>query len=391
MRIIALALAATLAAGQPAPVATTGQAAPVATAGQAAPVAADVRLTLPAPTGHDRIGTVSLHLVDASRGDPWVPAEKRRELMAQIWYPAATVDGYRRADWVTPGIAAKLAPPGSGFTVPVTDGHIGAPAAPGRRPVVLFSPGLGMERTTATALVEDLASHGFVVVTIDHTHDANFVEFPDGRIATLALPVPTDETQEKAMLAKALAVRVADTRFVLDTLTAIARGRGPSVPRGLPRALDLNRVAMVGHSMGGATAAETMRVDRRVRAGLNLDGTFFGRVLDTGLDRPFLMLGAATGDDGTWTRMWTKLRGPRHWLELQNTRHLSFTDLQTLLPQMNTPAEQAEPLIGTIDGDRSIAVQRPYVRAFLDRYLRHRPGTLLTGPSPAYPEMRFPH
>ncbi|MBL7259994.1 alpha/beta hydrolase family protein [Paractinoplanes lichenicola] len=345
----------------------------------------DVQLTLPAPTGRHPVGTVSLHLIDSSRPDPWVPAEKRRELMAQIWYPAATVRGYPRADWVSPQIAARMAPSGSGAVLPVTHGHVGAPAAAGRRPVVLWSPGLGMERTSSTALVEELASQGFVVVTIDHTHDANFVEFPDGRLATLAIPIPATPAEEQTMLAKALAVRVADTRFVLDQLTQGRLVR--SLPHGLAAALDLRRIGMAGHSMGGATAAEVMRVDPRVRAGANLDGTFFGSPLTTGLHRPFLMLGA--GVDDSWTTMWGKLRGPRYWLQVDHTAHLSFTDLQTLLPQLGTPAPEREQLIGSIDGERSIAVQRPYVVAFFDRHLRHGDARLLAGPSPRFPEMRF--
>ncbi|MBM2618316.1 hydrolase [Actinoplanes sp. LDG1-06] len=379
MKIAAVALAAALAAGP------------------AAPAATDIQLTLPAPTGPLPIGTVSLHLVDPSRPDPWVPAEKHRELMAQIWYPAATVRGYPRADWVSPQIAARMAPPGSGAVLPVTHGHTGAPAAAGRHPVVLWSPGLGMERTASTALVEELASHGFVVVTVDHTHDANFVEFPDGRLATLAIPEPQTPAEEQAMIAKALAVRVADTRFVLDRLTAIARGHNPDaarrpLPQGLRDTLDLTRIGMAGHSLGGATAAEILRVDRRVRAGANLDGTLFGRVLTTGLRRPFLMLGAAhdgPDQDETWPQMWDRLRGPRYWLELGDTAHLSFTDLQTLLPQLGTPPADSRPLIGSINGERSIAVQRPYVLAFFDRHLRHGDGRLLAAPSARYPEMRF--
>ncbi|GAB2577569.1 lipase [Paractinoplanes abujensis] len=407
MTIAALALAAALLPGPPTPSslpqpapsprgpdssASASTASPTATAwptvAAASPSfapAADIQLTLPAPTGRHPVGTASLHLVDSSRPDPWVPAEKRRELMAQIWYPAATVRGCPRADWVSPQIAARMAPPGSGAILPVTHGHIGAPAAPGRRPVVLWSPGLGMERTSSTALVEELASHGFVVVTVDHTHDANFVEFPDGRLATLAVPVPATPAEEQAVVTKALAVRVADTRFVLNQLTSGRLLR--SLPRGLAATLDLNRVGMAGHSLGGATAAEVMRVDHRVRAGANLDGTFFGRPLTTGLNRPFLMLGA--GVDDSWTTMWGKLRGPRYWLQLDHTAHLSYTDLQTLLPQLGTPAPDREPLIGSIDGERSIAVQRPYVVAFFDRHLRHGDGRLLAGPSSRYPEMHF--
>ena len=47
------------------------------------------------------------------------------------------------------------------------------------------------------------------------------------------------------------------------------------------------------------------------------------------------------------------------------------------------------PAFGTINGRRAVTVERVYLRAFLDRYLRHGNGALLAGPSPCYPEMRF--
>ena len=52
-------------------------------------------------------------------------------------------------------------------------------------PVVLFSTGYGIERQLYTGLVEDLASHGYVVVAIDHPHDANIVSFPDGHTVSI--------------------------------------------------------------------------------------------------------------------------------------------------------------------------------------------------------------
>ncbi|GAA4262525.1 alpha/beta hydrolase family protein [Dactylosporangium darangshiense] len=352
------------------------------------------RLTLPAPTGPEQIGTVSLHLVDATRPDPWVPAQRARELMVQIWYPACDARHYPRATWVSPALAAALAPPGSDYTLPVTHAHLGAPAAPGRRPVVLYSPGLGLERTASTAVVEELVSHGYVVVTIDHTHDSSLVEFPGGRTEPRSIPEPTDPANADAVIAEALRTRVADTRFVLDRLLFLVHGRNPDadgarLPHALSEVFDLSRTGMLGHSLGGAAAAEAMYEDRRIRAGANLDGTESGAVLDAGLDRPFLLFGAGTGDDDSWARLWSNLRGPRLHLQLLNAGHLSFTDYQVLFPQAGVPADQLVPNFGTVDPARSVTAQRAYLLAFFDRYLRGRQSRLLTGPSPRYPEIRF--
>jgi predicted dienelactone hydrolase len=343
------------------------------------------RLVLPAPTGPHRIGTVSLHLVDRSRPDPWVPARPVRELMVQVWYPAREARWLPPAPWVGPAFGALINPPDSGYELPLTHARTAAPALPGRRPVLLYSPGFGIERTAGTAVVEELTSHGYIVVTIDHTYDSPLVEFPDGRVLRSAVPPPTGEPgEEERLIGKALAARVADARFVLDWLCRPQR-------HGFWPATDLRRIGMIGHSLGGATAAQTMLEDRRVRAGANLDGSMAGRVLSEGLDRPFLLVGSdGHGEqDETWATFWAALRGPRRHLELRGSGHLSFTDYQVLLPQAGVPPEELAGAFGTIDGARSVRVQRAYLTAFADRFLGGRRGALLDGPSPAFPEMRF--
>jgi hypothetical protein len=46
-------------------------------------------------------------------------------------------------------------------------------------------------------------------------------------------------------------------------------------------------------------------------------------------------------------------------------------------------------VIGTINGDRAVTVERTYINAWFDKYLRHHDSHLLTGPSPRFPEVRF--
>ncbi len=131
---------------------------------------------------------------------------------------------------MSPGTAASFQhkPFGvrGGADIP-THGHLGAPLDQrgGGRPVILYSHGFTTDRSLGTVLVEDLASRGYVVVTIDHTHDAGEVEFPDGRIANSAVPVSSDTEKLWKTMAKAAQVRSGDARYVLDQLTAINRGQ----------------------------------------------------------------------------------------------------------------------------------------------------------------------
>jgi hypothetical protein len=153
---------------------------------------------------------------------------------------------------------------------------------------------------------------------------------------------------------------------------------------------------MFGHSLGGATAAEAMVEDQRIKAGVNLDGTQFGPVVNAGLDRPFMLVGAqghSRDTDESWAKFWANLRGWRLNLQLTGSAHNSFTDIQVLVPQaagvLNLPPDAVHQLIGTIDPHRSIINQRAYLTAFFNLHLRHRDNHLLDHPSARFPEMQF--
>ncbi len=77
-------------------------------------------------------------------------------------------------------------------------------------------------------------------------------------------------------------------------------------------------------------------------------------------------------------------------LEIAGAAHLNFSDMPALF-SFRAPDEPRQILdIGSIDPRRSFKVQSVYLRAFLDLHLRGRPTHLLDGPSPRFPEVRFP-
>ena len=402
-------------------------------------LAAPLPLTLPALTGQYQVGTTSLHLVDSGRADPWVP-QQRRELMVTVDYPVRHAGAAPRAAWLGPGVAAATEevfskpeylnlPPGSvGWAGVKRAARTGLPADPslGKRPVVLFSPGFGGDREYASVLVDDLASHGYVVVSLSHTGESDSVEFPDGRVVRQTAIEWTVDAMKTA-----IDTRVADSRFVLDQLGVLAGGGNPdaesrAVPAGLGRTLDLSRVGMFGHSYGGYTTGETMYHDGRVDAGINLDGAMSwssdlfgdapylpGEVTKHGLDRPFLLFGAGTihpltgqlvdhdikpGFDRSWTDFWANQHGWKRDLIMHEGRHHSFTDFQAILPQLaaQVPAARRELFVGTVDAHRSLAAQSGYVSGFFDLHLRgvdlHLRGVdrhLFDGDSPCHPDVRI--
>jgi hypothetical protein len=118
---------------------------------------------------------------------------------------------------------------------------------------------------TGTDLVSDLASRGYVVVTIDDTYDAAEVEFRGRRVVT---PRPNQSPVDS--------VRIADTRFVLDELASLASATNPdaehrALPNGLSTALDLAKVGMFGHSLARTSPlVDEMQLDGADRVSLNL-------------------------------------------------------------------------------------------------------------------------
>ncbi|MFD3871218.1 alpha/beta hydrolase family protein [Streptomyces sp. NPDC058623] len=343
-----------------APAADTARAgAPAAEAGRA-------RTTgprLPAPTGGLPVGQRTLALRDASREDPWEPG-RARELMLSVWYPALPSDA-PRAVYVTPresgmilrqhrveGVPEDLL---SRTGVHARTGPPALPATGGGLPLVLLSPGFSLPRTSLTALAEDLASRGWAVAAVDHAYESAAITYPDGRVTGCSACRPGVRGRTVA------ATRAADLSYVRRRLTE----GGPAVgAEGLPR-LDPARVAVVGHSIGGAAAFEAMRRDPAFVAGVNMDGTFAPS--DTGpLARPFLLLGAdrhgRPGADPSWEATWRRLTGPRAWFSAAGAAHTSFTDYAAL-----TPANDPAP---ALPAARATRLTRELVAAFLEGHVR---------------------
>ncbi|WP_406430996.1 hydrolase [Streptomyces sp. NBC_00631] len=379
------------------------------TASAAQRTAGQVRLTLPPPSGPCPVGTVSLRLVDTSRADPWKTAQRDRELMISVRYPARDTGRHPRAPQMLPGEAAGFAAVNNLAGVPAdkvdwaatrTHAHQGAPVDRDRGPypLVCYSPGTGDPRSLGTTLCDDLASRGYVVVMLDHTYDATAVQFPGGRVERTVLPAEYDKAYPDkkriaALLKKTVGVRVADTRFLLGAL-----------PRALPPELrgttDWDRIGMFGHSAGGFTALQTMHDDRRIAAGANLDGVLayvqddgdrghLSTAAADGLDRPFLLIGKDGNDLSTvpsWNSLWRHSRGPREGLTLSGAEHATFTDEEAMIPQLarrlGLPRTTVVENIGTIVPARAIPAERACLASFFDRRLRGRKAADLPARAP---------
>ncbi len=368
-------------------------------------------VTLPTPAGPYAVGRVEYDWVDPARAETFGPGrDGHRELDVWVWYPAQPASSsaapaaaaYLPAAWRAareqtqqPYVLAQLLLQDPSVVQP--HAVLAAPLATAQAayPVLVFQPGLGPVLPDYTTLAEDLASRGYVVAGSTPTYSSAVVVFPDGRVAygTDAATVSDLATPAEAprILDKLVEVWAADDSFVLSQTAALDQ----SDPDGrFTGHLDLNNVGFLGHSFGGAAAAETCHLDARCKAGLNLDGTPAGDVVQAGLEKPFMTLWSEppSPSDANWRqstqdmrRMESRLGGDGYQLMIRGSRHFNFTDNSVFY----APFLKLRGGLGSIDGRRFLSIATIYEAAFFDHYLKGQPEPLLAAPSAQYPEVQF--
>lgn len=247
------------------------------------------KFRLPAPTGDYAVGTTILHFVDPVRADATFKSGKR-ELMVQAWYPADQSEG-RQASYRRRAETTLLS---SYDAVLPTHSYLDAAVAHRGRlfPIILFNPSWNGQRTQNTFQMEDLASHGFVILAVDHPHNSSPVAFPDRQLVLSDEVLPIDDFTgvdlENRIEAgdKEVRLQAGDDRLALDLLSKMAA----DPTSGWYGTVDLNRVGAFGHSFGGAVAVETAFEDTRVVAAMNLDGWEFGEIWQRPLLKPQMVM-----------------------------------------------------------------------------------------------------
>jgi predicted dienelactone hydrolase len=367
--------------------------------------------TLPAPQGPYAVGSRHFSLVDESRNESYFGLpDQFRELSVRVWYPGSLTESlalsrvrtlwqdlYRGPmDWV-----AFLAGYMRGIK---THTYPDLPLAPfdTPRPVLIFSHGYGLFAEQNTLLMEHLASHGYVVIGVNHTRMSIRVISSGGQ------PIAIDASRRQQALAEAdalsdaaltkifasggspeelsadlsalapelteqLAMRVADLRYVMDSITTPSSANSASSE--LLGQVDAGRIGLLGMSLGGATVFQTCKLDARCRAGLNLDGPLLGDQRWQALEAPFLSMLS------TWTfpfyeSVLRDSRGAYYEVLVEGAEHGDFFDMTLLVPKwLGTKGEIAP--------RRAIEVVNAVALRFFDAYLRE-------GAPPRFDAEEFP-
>lgn len=382
---------------------------------------------LPSPSGEHAVGVRDFEVTDASRlGVMAGPANAPRRLLVRVWYPAGSVKGLKRRPYFTAAEADATArtlgkslkfPPFFTYLKHVgTNSYVDAPLTPGAHdlPVVIYSHGYTSFAGQNTALMEDLASHGYVVFSLQHTYDSSATVFPNGDVAVddpallkmmaeqqkpppsqvdmLAGRTPDirlegllatreDSLAKQDRITRSGVIWAADRIFLHDQLQA---GAVPRAIKPIVAAGRLDRVGEMGMSFGGATAGTLCVVDPRCAAGINLDGGDFPfQAVNQRMRAPFLMFHS---DLTNFYRMVGSKppAAPRSFnsfsyepiaqagrtpdlyrVQLRGAQHLGLSDFSLF---MRRPLRN--PVFGDTPARVMVGAQNAFVRGFFDHYLR---------------------
>ena len=359
--------------------------------------------TIPTPSGPYQVGTRIYELVDGSRKEIYSGEDEARRFTIQVWYPSEAGTSTEQARWMdhaeiyAPAIAHQIDMPSyfldhlALVNVPAFKDAKAATADQGY-PIILFSHGWTGFNAQNTGQALELASHGFIVVAVQHTYGAVITVFEDGTIANYnpsALPkgAPQDEYEAAAhILSNQWA---GDLGFTLDYL----KSQNEDTNSAFYGLLDLSRVGVYGHSTGGGAAIQFCGTDSRCKALLGMDP--FMRpvsyeVLDSGAAQPsFFMFSQGWLDDvdknrsnELFQRFIPYVSDSWGVISIEGADHYDFADLPLL-----SPLAPQLGLKGPINGKRVTTIVNDYLLSFFELTLKGEASTLFENPSP-YPEVK---
>ena len=353
---------------------------------------------IPAPSGPFPVGTSIHELVDDSRREIYSGEDEARRFMIQVWYPSEAGTSSEQARWMdnaeiyAPVISKEIDMPSFFLNhlalvdIPAYKNATVAKTEQGF-PVVLFSHGWTGFNAQNTSQALELASHGYIVVGVQHTYGASITVFPNGDIAPnnpnalLSSEAPIDEYEATAHIL--VEQWAGDLSYTVEYLQSLGTFAG---------VLDLERLGAYGHSTGGGAAIQFCATDARCKAVLGMDP--FMRpvsyeVIDSGVSQPsFYMFSQRWADDvesrnnELFNRFYPHVTDSLGVIAIDGTAHYDFADLPLL-----SPLAPQLGLKGPINGKLVNRIVNDYLLAFFEQTLNGTASSLFTEPSP-YAEVK---
>ncbi|MEC0092192.1 alpha/beta hydrolase family protein [Paenibacillus macquariensis] len=367
---------------------------------------------LPKLDGPEKVGTQTFHFTDQNRDEVLTEDQSdKRELMVQVWYPTENSNNNKREPLFPKDkemFKKYIQTYSSSLNLPdfvfnywkysKTNSYENVEILPSTSPypVVLLSHGMGTSRVLHASQAENLASHGFIVVTIDHTYSTFATIFPDGRVTDYITKMTKIDDRSKVG-----DIWTKDVEFVINQIENLNSGVIESQFKGK---IDLNNMGVMGHSFGGATAFNTTYLDPRIKAGVNMDGSLYKVKNRDDINKPFMFIRSGSfkewlvdfkkdknSDDEITKQLSDELHIMKNVINqggnviyIEGTQHFNFTDLQFYSELIKLTG-----ITGDINGKKGSSIVNQYVLDFFNKQLKGTGGNLIQGPNDMYPEVKF--
>ena len=353
------------------------------------------KLPLPVPQGLYAVGTATFTVYNHREETMYCAAGGSRHVPARVWYPAdkAAVEGLPRARYMSEAMTKALA---KTFFLPIRyqsierDGrnrsecYEGAPFIEGEKfPLILFSHGYLSFREGNSFLCLELASRGYVVISVGHPYEAMLTEFDDGtsvggakHVASKLYSPPVkaipallrflkETGTNEELAAKFDALQKQYCRYSIeripewekDTLAALNYAK-----EHFSRLVDFSRgVAAAGHSMGGAAAYALCEDEPEFVCGVNIDGGLFGDHGEKTLRASFLQLNCEANKASS-ARAFLHHTQPVYHAVLRDMQHMGFSDMKHFINMKSQ--------MGKLDADTAHETVSGILGEFFDACLK---------------------
>jgi hypothetical protein len=285
-------------------------------------------ITLPKPAGQYAVGTKAMDITDPTRTQ--LRDISPRRWMAQVFYPCQS---HTKTYPYRPGTL------NNGMIDEMRVLAHAAPDAPVLKsivapfPLIFFAPGFGGGRQDHTILCEELASHGYVVVSFDHPYVTNYIRFTDGSVI-----VPTFKDAWKSMTRwdrdyryqyfdDAMKAAIGDITYMLDHIDLFQQA--------LNRTINEKQIILMGHSFGGNISHTLGFKDKRVTAVVDIDSKITERAI-------YGRIGVPPNETGVPTLF---IRGMMQYQEDLGDQLTKISNAETWLPVVQHGAFSDEPFL----------------------------------------------
>ncbi|SDS30764.1 Platelet-activating factor acetylhydrolase, isoform II [Polaribacter sp. KT25b] len=361
---------------------------------------------LPKTTGNYKVGSQYILLKTDREEIITENPDDKRELMIKVWYPAI-IKNEEKEPYLNNGdrfsFAAKYGLPNSTFNYlnsVETNTYASPKVANEKFPILIFSHGSYSKASGYYAIIEEIVSHGYIVLNINHTYESTGTLFPDGSIKLYNQEYDQKyiSTQKMAELAwngtqnynnaKTEEEKLAVSKEVLKNYIAAEITRNWSKDfvsvidalktwnrnSFLENHLNLSKIGVFGHSQGGSSAGQAILDDERISAGVNLDGVQWGEMIDTSLTKPFLNISSEWISPHPNFNIFAYRNSSKNIFydaKIKNSGHASFMDIPLMfnIPTLNES--------GTIEPKEAYKIINKTVISFFDNHLKNKENDLL--------------